>query len=75
MNKHQPDHADQPANDNVIAFPPVRRVRPVEEPRFEMSGFWWTASEWAAYEAHVRENFGFRASPYTSSSRYRTRMK
>jgi len=58
VNKHQPDHANQPANDNVIAFPASRRVRPVEEPRFEVSGFWWTASEWAEYEAHVRESFG-----------------
>jgi hypothetical protein len=60
MDKHQPDHEHQHDNDNVnvIAFPADRRVRPVEEPRFEMSGFWWTASEWAEYEAHVRESFG-----------------
>ena len=75
MNTHQRDRADQPANENVIAFPANRRMRPVEEPRFEMSGFWWTESEWAEYEAHVRENFGISASPYTSSSRDRACMK
>ncbi|WP_375283165.1 hypothetical protein [Sphingobium yanoikuyae] len=52
------DTAVQPVSENVIAFPANRRVRPVEEPRFEISGFWWTETEWAAYEAHVRENFG-----------------
>lgn len=52
------DTAVQPVSENVIAFPANRRVRPVEEPRFEISGFWWTETVWAAYEAHVRENFG-----------------
>jgi hypothetical protein len=58
MNKHQPDHDRQHDNDNVIAFPVDRRVRPVEDPRFEVSGFWWTQREWDEYEAHVRESFG-----------------
>lgn len=47
MNKHQPDHADQPANDNVIAFPASRRVRPAEATDadryyIEINGRWWS---------------------------------
>ncbi|NBB38643.1 hypothetical protein [Sphingobium yanoikuyae] len=62
MNKHQPDHADQPANDNVIAFPASRRVRPAEATDadryyIEINGRWWSRSEWAGYEAHMRNSF------------------
>jgi hypothetical protein len=41
-------------SDNVIAFPSPNRP----EPKFYASGFWWTASEWAEYEAYVAEQFG-----------------
>lgn len=64
MNKHQPDHEHQHANDNVIAFPASRRVRPVEatdDDRYhiEVNGRWWSRSEWEGYEASRREFFGF----------------
>lgn len=58
MNKHQPDHEHQHANDNVIAFPASRRVRPPVH-TIEINGVVWSMDEWDAYEASRREFFGF----------------
>ncbi|MBT2244541.1 hypothetical protein JQK15_13435 [Sphingobium sp. BHU LFT2] len=62
MNKHQPDHDRQHDNDNVIAFPVDRRVRPAEatdDDRYhiEVNGRWWSKSEWEGYEAHLANSY------------------